>query len=105
LPDSTSGSTRDLTSGRAARAIGGERQFLRGHDLHELVGGNTAIFFGKAEAEQADRGRLRIEIARKFASLIPFMGMRLDFLLDKAAHHRAPGLMLGRVERALHAIP
>src|SRR5207302_2068535 len=79
----------------------GAREFLRGHDLHELVGGNAAIFFGKAEAEKPDLGGLGIERARKLAGLVPFAGIGLDLSRHEAAHHVAKGFMLRRVERAL----
>ena len=121
-PDSTCGSTRALTSGRAARAIGGEpmvwlirleltaagagaRQFLRRHDLHELVGGHAAIFFRETEPQQPDLGGLGIELARKLAGLVPFMGIGLDLARHEAAHHVAERLMFRRVERALRPCP
>jgi hypothetical protein len=80
----------------------GTRQFLRRHDLHELVGRHAAEFLGKAEPEQTDFGCLAIELARKFAGLVPFMGIRLDLARHEAAHHVAERLVFGGVERAQH---
>ena len=120
LPDNTCGNTRALTSGRAARAIGGEPMVwlirlaltppapARASSWEATIfmnwsAGNAAIFLRKAEAEQADRRGLLVERARKFAGLVPLMGIRLDLLLDKAAHHLAKGFVLGGVEWAFHA--
>ena len=120
-PDSTCGSTRALTSGRAARAIGGEPMVwlirlaltppapARASSWLATIfmnwsAGDPAIFLGESEPQQADLGRLAIERAGKFAGLVPFMGKGLDLLLDKAAHHVAEGVMLGGIERALHRI-
>lgn len=86
--------------GNAAGA--GARQLLRGHDLHELVGGDPAIFFRETEAEQPDFGRLGIERTWKLAFFVPLMGIRLDFLGHKAPHHLAKGLVLAGVERVCH---
>ncbi len=88
--------------GDAAGAGAGE--LLGRHDLHELVGGNAAILFRKAEAQQADFGGLLIERAGKFAGLVPFMGERRDLLFDETAHHLAKGFVLGAVERACHSL-
>ena len=49
----------------------------------------------------ADRGRLVIELARKLAGLVPFVGMGLDLARHEAAHHVAERFVLRRVERAL----
>ena len=57
----------------------GPRQFLRGHDLHELVGGDAAIFFRKTQAKQPDLGGLDIEFAGKLAGLVPLTGHRARF--------------------------
>src|SRR6516225_8516462 len=78
------------------------REFLACHDLHELVGRYAAIFLGKAETQQADSCRLGVELARKFASFVPFMRKGLDLLLDKSTHDLAKGFMFGGIERAFH---
>ena len=86
---------------RADPAGAGARQLLRGHDLHELVGGDTAEFFREAEPEQPDLGSFPIKLARKLAGLVPFMGVRLDLARHEAAHHIAERLVFGGIERAL----
>ena len=88
---------------RTDAAGAGAREFLRGHDLHELVGGDAAKFFGEAQAQQADFRGLLIQRARELAGLVPFMREGLDLPLDKAAHDVAKGFMFGGVEGAFHA--
>ena len=90
---------------RADPAGAGPREFLRGHDLHELVGGNAAIFFGKAQPQQPDLGRLGIERARKLAGLVPLAGVGLDLARHEAAHDVAERFVVRRVKRALRRCP
>ena len=82
----------------------GPRQFLHRDDPHEIVDLRAAIFLGKAEAQQPDRGRLLVEFARKPAGLVPLMGKGFDLLLDKAAHHVAIGFVFGGIEWARHPL-
>ncbi|MFK4490947.1 hypothetical protein ABIA45_006025 [Bradyrhizobium sp. USDA 336] len=88
------------TGADAARA--GTRKLLARDDLHELVGGDAAIFLRESKSQQADSSRLAIELAREFAGFVPVMGERRDLLLDEAPHHVAERVMLGGIERALH---
>ena len=118
LPDRISGSTRALNRRRArardrrradriALETGADaaaacpRQFLDGDDPHEIIDFGAAIFFRKAKAEQSDLCRLLIERAWKTARLVPFMGVGLDFLFDKAADHVAIGDVFGGIEGAV----
>ena len=87
----------------ADAAGAGARQFLRGHDLHELVGGDAAELLGKTQPQQADLRGLLIQRARKLAGLVPLMGEGLDLLLDETAHDVAKGFVLGGVEGTFHA--
>ena len=90
---------------RTDPAGAGARQFLRSHDLHELIGRDAAIFFRKTQAQQPDLGGLGIELARKLAGFVPFMGIGLDLARHEAAHHVAKRFMFRRIERALHPCP
>jgi len=76
------------------------RQFLHRDDPHEIIARRAAVFLREAEPEQANGGRPAIEVAREGPGLVPFGGVRLDLLLDEAAHHVAKGQMIGVVERA-----
>jgi hypothetical protein len=87
---------------RTDAAGAGARQLLRRHDLHELVGRHTAIFFREAEPKQADLGSFAIKLTRKLAGLVPFICKWFDLARHEAAHHLAEGLVFGRIERALH---
>src|SRR5579864_3596590 len=81
--------------GNAARA--GAGQFLRGDDAVEAIGFDAAIFLGKSQGKESDRGRLLVKRARKGLGFVPCCGMGLDLLLDEAAKGRAKGLVLRRV--------
>jgi hypothetical protein len=59
---------------------------------------------GKTQAQQPDFGGFFVEHARKPAGLIPFVGVGLDLLFDKAAHHLTIGLVFGGVEWACHSL-
>ena len=121
LPDRISGSTRALNSGVPARAIGGAPiDWLfrlaetppapaRASSCTATIHMNwstwrAAIFLGKAQAQQPDRGGLFIKLARKPAGLVPFVGVGLDLVLDEAAHHVAEGFVFRRVEWALPSV-
>jgi hypothetical protein len=88
---------------RTDPAGAGPRELLRGHDFHELVGGHAAIFFREAQSQQADVSRLCIELARKLTFFVPLMGVRLDLLRHKTAHHLAKGFVFAGVEWAPHS--
>jgi hypothetical protein len=77
------------------------RQFLHRDDPHEIVDLGAAVFLRKSKTEQPDLRRLLVQHARKGPRLVPFMGVRLDLLLDKAADHVAIGDVLGGVEGIL----
>ena len=79
----------------------GAREFLRGHDLHELVGGNAAALFRKTQRQQPYSGRLGIEFPGEFAGFVPLARIRLDLARHKTAHHVAEGFVILCVERAL----
>jgi hypothetical protein len=76
------------------------RHLLGLDDAEERIGRHAAIFFRKAELQQASGRRLTVELARKLLGLIPLVDVGHELAVDKAADRTPECLVLLRIEGA-----
>jgi hypothetical protein len=72
------------------------RQLLENEDVREEVRARSAVLLRHADAEEAEFGELREQLARKFVRAIPVGGVRRDLCVGERPGKRLDLPLLGR---------